>query len=53
VFMYSTKKKTANAQATAPVVQRHAISAQVSEGLRKAARKPSTVGDGFGIAARQ
>jgi len=32
-----------------PTVQRHAISANVSEGRRNAARKPSVVGDGADI----
>jgi hypothetical protein len=45
VARYSMTQKRDNAQATAPAVQRQAISANVSEGRRSAARKPSNVGE--------
>src|SRR5260370_15653675 len=41
----SISEKKSTAQATATTVQRQAISASVSEGRRKAARKPSRVGE--------
>ena len=46
---YSTNQKPINAQATAPTVQRQAISAKISDGLRNAARNASRVGDGGDI----
>jgi hypothetical protein len=46
---YSIKPKLNKAAVVAPNVQRHAISADVSDGRRKAARKPSIVGDGEDI----
>src|ERR1700730_7444107 len=46
---YSTNQKPINAQATAPMVQRQAISAKIADGLRNVARKPSRVGDGGDI----
>ena len=41
----SISQKKTIAQPTAPTVQRQAISAKVSEGRRKLARKPSSVGE--------
>ena len=49
VSRYSMKQKRNKAAAVAPSVQRHAISANVSDGRRNAARKPSIVGDGADI----
>jgi hypothetical protein len=46
VFRYSKKEKPNKVQAVAPTLHRQAISARASEGWRKAARKPSSVGDG-------
>src|ERR1700723_1816231 len=45
----SMSPKTIRVQANAPTVQRQAISAKVSEGQRKLARKPSSVGETRGI----
>src|SRR5260370_38377640 len=45
----SISEKKINAQATAPTVQRQTTSASVSAGRRKAARKPSRVGERRGI----
>src|ERR1700683_4885837 len=50
VSRYSMSEKKISAQATAPAVQRHAIAANVSEGRRNAARKPSSVGETLGMA---
>src|ERR1700722_8330184 len=49
VFRYSTSQKKNNPQAIAPTVQRQAIAAKASEGLRKAVRKPSRVGEPRGM----
>src|SRR5271155_230123 len=45
----SIDQKKTNAKPTAPTVQRHVISARVSEGRRKLARKPSSVGEILGM----
>src|SRR5580704_7791522 len=45
VSRYSRSENPTRAVAVAPTVQRHEISASVSEGRRKAARKPSSVGE--------
>src|SRR5260370_30142404 len=45
VFRYSMSEKRNNVHATAPTVQRQAISANVNAGRRNAARKPSSVGE--------
>src|SRR5271168_1692736 len=45
----SISQKNTSAQPTAPTVQRHAISAKASEGRRKLARKPSSVGETRGM----
>ena len=42
---YSKRPKIKTAAAVAPTIQRHMISARVSEGRRKAARNPSAVGE--------
>src|SRR5580704_11520659 len=49
VLRNSISQKNTNAQPTAPTVQRHAISANASEGRRKLARKPSSVGEMRGM----
>jgi hypothetical protein len=49
VSRYSTQQKSAKTAAVAPRVQRQEISANVSDGRRNVAQKPSIVGDGSDI----
>jgi hypothetical protein len=49
VLRYSKRPKKNKAPAVAPTTHRHMISANVSDGRRYAARKPSSVGEMRGI----